>query len=77
MKHSKEYYRKRQTQLENRHEKVSVHIEILEATIERLRQELSSYKLIREKLEDKMISLDYQESIDDFVDSLLPKGWYK
>lgn len=77
MKHSKEYYRKRQKQLENRHEKVSVHIEILEATIERLQEELGSYKLVREKLEDKMIHLDYQESIDDFLDSIIPKGWYK
>ncbi len=75
MKHSKEYYRKRQRQLENRLEKVSVHIEILEATIERLQEELCSYKLVREKLEDKMIHLDYQESIDDFLDSIIPKGW--
>ena len=75
MKHSKEYYKKRQKQLDRRYDKISADIENLLIELHEKQAELDFLKSVQQLLENKMQALDNQSEIDSFLDRMFPKGW--
>lgn len=75
MKHSKEYYKRRQQQLDRRYDKICADIEKLVIELHEKQAELDFLKAVLESVENKMQALDIQSGIDNFLDNLLPKGW--
>lgn len=77
MKHNKEYYKRRQKQLDDRYDKISAEIENLIIELHEKKEQLIFLEAVQQLLENKMQHLDIQSEIDNFLDRILPGVWYK
>lgn len=69
MKHNKEYYKRRQKQLDDRYDKLSEEIYNLDNLIAQLQDRVADLRIIRTMIENKMQSLDREEQMHNHIDN--------